>query len=225
MGFDFRAFLCYDLPCPSFSGEDFFMVKWLAQIPELVLKVFSSPYRRSYLSGLGRKIFERRQIHQMIGGALMGVVLVTTVFNSPSWAFEFLRAAPLSDQEIILTTEESRRFPVAGVISQGFLGGHLGWDITAPQDTAVYPLMEGIVESVGHQPEGFGRYLIVDHGNGFKTLYGHLANFEVKSGEKVNRGEIIGRVGTSGLTTGAHLHFEIWQENQPFSPGEVLEER
>ena len=86
---------------------------------------------------------------------------------------------------------------------------HTGVDIAAVYGTPVIAAADGLVVSVQHTGVGYGNYVIVAHGGGFLTLYGHLANTAVVEGQHVTRGELLGHIGTSGLSTGPHLHFEV----------------
>lgn len=89
---------------------------------------------------------------------------------------------------------------------------HTGIDLTARPGTPIYATGDGVVRVAGNNPEGYSGYGVVveiDHGFGFKTLYAHLSSTMVNSGQKVKRGEQIGTVGSSGMSTGAHLHYEV----------------
>ncbi|MCA1755975.1 MAG: M23 family metallopeptidase [Bacteroidales bacterium] len=86
---------------------------------------------------------------------------------------------------------------------------HYGMDFTAPTGTEIYSTGNGTVVSVLRSKRGFGNHIIVDHGYGYTTLYAHLSRFNVKKGQKVKRGDVIGHVGNTGLSTAPHLHYEI----------------
>lgn len=89
---------------------------------------------------------------------------------------------------------------------------HTGIDLTAQTGTPIYATGDGVVRVSGRNPEGFAGYGVVveiDHGFGFQTLYAHMSATKVKSGQRVKRGEQIGTVGSSGMSTGAHLHYEV----------------
>jgi len=86
---------------------------------------------------------------------------------------------------------------------------HTGVDIAAAYGTPVIASADGLVVSVQHTGVGYGNYVIVAHGGGFLTLYGHLADTTVMEGQQVTRGQLLGHIGTSGLSTGPHLHFEV----------------
>ncbi len=94
---------------------------------------------------------------------------------------------------------------------------HTGMDISAPYGTKVYAPADGTIIYSGAR-EGYGNIVVIDHKFGFTTRYGHLSKFNVQIGQRVSRHDIIGYVGTSGRTTGPHLHFEIWQYNRFLDP-------
>jgi len=98
---------------------------------------------------------------------------------------------------------------------------HWGQDFTAPIGTPVYATGDGVVEEVKGSKRsrvGFGLEIVIDHGYGYETLYGHLNEFNVKRGQKVKRGDIIGYVGNSGGSTAPHLHYEVHKNGQKVNP-------
>lgn len=103
-------------------------------------------------------------------------------------------------------------WPVSGSITSayGYRGSefHDGIDIASPIGTAIYAAAGGKVASAGYEG-GYGRTILVDHGNGVVTRYAHLSEINVNTGQSVSRGQLIGRVGVTGRTTGPHLHFEV----------------
>ncbi len=86
---------------------------------------------------------------------------------------------------------------------------HYGMDFTAPEGTDVYATGKGKVVKVQKTERGYGYNIVVDHGFGFKSRYAHLSKMLVKKGDKVNRGDVIGLVGNTGLSTAPHLHYEV----------------
>lgn len=95
-------------------------------------------------------------------------------------------------------------------ISRGWIPGvHRGIDIACVQGTAVYAALSGKVVVSEDTAVGYGRYIIIDHGNGMQTLYGHMLARFAYVGDYVSRGQIIGQVGSTGNSTGPHLHFEV----------------
>ena len=95
---------------------------------------------------------------------------------------------------------------------------HAGIDWAAPSGTPVRAAADGEVVAVRSNYGGYGNYLKIDHAAGIESAYAHLADFAVEPGERVRRGEIIGRVGRTGRATGPHLHFELHVAGQPIDP-------
>ncbi|MCB1051324.1 MAG: M23 family metallopeptidase [Acidobacteria bacterium] len=117
--------------------------------------------------------------------------------------------------------------PARGWLSSGFShrvdpftrkrAFHSGLDISAPIGTPVYAPASGVVTVQGLQG-GFGNTIVISHGNGLETRYGHLSRFNTAKGRKVKRGDLIGYVGNTGRSTGPHLHFEIHKDGQAVDP-------
>lgn len=97
-------------------------------------------------------------------------------------------------------------------------GIHNGVDLAADIGTPVYAADSGTVVFAGWHSGGYGNLVVIDHGNGFQTYYGHLSRISVRCAAGVGAGQVIGAVGTTGNSTGPHLHFEIQQNGVPTSP-------
>jgi len=95
---------------------------------------------------------------------------------------------------------------------------HTGVDLSAPQGTSVHCAADGIVIHAEWSTGGYGRLVVVDHGNGLQTYYGHLSRFEVVSGQEVRRGDVVGQSGSSGRATSPHLHYEVRMGGTPVNP-------
>jgi len=95
---------------------------------------------------------------------------------------------------------------------------HGGMDFTAEVGTEVYATGDGRVSKVSQETWGYGNHVIIQHGHGYTTLYGHLSRFAVRAGEKVKRGQLIGYVGNTGRSTGPHLHYEVRKNDNPLNP-------
>jgi murein DD-endopeptidase MepM/ murein hydrolase activator NlpD len=95
---------------------------------------------------------------------------------------------------------------------------HPGIDLTAVQGTPVYATGNGIVERADNMAQGYGNHVVINHGYGYKTLYGHLSRFACKQGQKVKRGQLIGYVGSTGLSTAPHLHYEVIKNEDKVNP-------
>jgi len=110
-------------------------------------------------------------------------------------------------------------WPAAGQISQGYWSRHRAIDIASWEGAPVVAADSGYVVAAGWDDSGYGRMVIIDHGNGFQTLYAHLRKFYVKVGQSIAKGEALGEVGTTGNASGPHLHFEVRQggvQRNPF---------
>ncbi len=95
---------------------------------------------------------------------------------------------------------------------------HEGIDFTAPTGTEVYSTGDGRVKELDRTRRGRGHTLVIDHGNGYETVFSHLDDFRVRQGQTVKRGEIIGTVGNTGLSTAPHLHYEVRLNGEPVNP-------
>lgn len=95
---------------------------------------------------------------------------------------------------------------------------HSGIDFTAPRGVEVYATANGVVELVKSEIWGYGQHIVINHGNGFSTLYGHLSKFLVKRGQKIIRGQLIGLIGSTGKSTGPHLHYEVHKNGEKLNP-------
>lgn len=99
---------------------------------------------------------------------------------------------------------------------------HKGVDIAAPHGTSVYSAAEGEVIRRGYDAGGYGNFVEVRHPNGMTTLYGHMSRVDLASGDKVYAGSRIGLVGSTGRSTGPHLHFEVRRNGQQVDPTRVM---
>jgi murein DD-endopeptidase MepM/ murein hydrolase activator NlpD len=99
---------------------------------------------------------------------------------------------------------------------------HTGDDIAGPDQTGVFAADTGVAR-VFHGSTGYGNYVIVTHGNGWATLYGHLHDIAVQDGQVVQRGDLIAHEGSTGNSTGSHLHFEVRKDGQYVDPCPFLE--
>jgi murein DD-endopeptidase MepM/ murein hydrolase activator NlpD len=99
---------------------------------------------------------------------------------------------------------------------------HSGVDISQEPGTPIKSTADGVVRYAGWQA-GYGMAVLIDHGGGYSTLYGHMSEILVKEGEKINREQIIGRVGSTGTSTGPHLHYEVWEFGKAVNPTKYIE--
>jgi murein DD-endopeptidase MepM/ murein hydrolase activator NlpD len=95
---------------------------------------------------------------------------------------------------------------------------HTGIDLTCPKGTKIYAPGDGVVMRVDHERGGYGNSIRINHGFGIITLYGHLSKTLVRPGQTIKRGDVIGLVGSTGLSTCPHLHYEVRINNTPVNP-------
>ncbi len=95
---------------------------------------------------------------------------------------------------------------------------HAGLDFSAPQGTPIYATANGTVTTSGSTGNGYGNHVVINHGYGYETLYGHMVRVKARNGQSVKRGEVIGWVGSTGKSTGPHCHYEVHKNGQKIDP-------
>lgn len=95
---------------------------------------------------------------------------------------------------------------------------HTGIDFTAAMGTPIYATGDGVIEEAGFDNGGYGNHVIINHGYGYETLYGHMVKIKSRIGERVKRGQVIGWVGSSGKSTGPHCHYEVIKNGNKIDP-------
>ena len=95
---------------------------------------------------------------------------------------------------------------------------HEGMDFSAKTGTPVYATGDGIIERADNNASGYGNHIVIRHGFGYETLYAHLSKYNAKAGQKVNRGDIIGYVGSTGRSEAPHLHYEVHKNGKVVNP-------
>jgi murein DD-endopeptidase MepM/ murein hydrolase activator NlpD len=109
-----------------------------------------------------------------------------------------------------------RKDPFTGIMTM-----HEGIDIAANRGTPIYAPANGIIERCGWD-KGMGNFIVIDHGYNLKTYYGHLQLIKIRKGQKVNRLDILGTIGSTGRSTGPHLHYEVRKYGRPINPTEYF---
>ncbi|TDP58307.1 M23 family metallopeptidase [Flavobacterium dankookense] len=95
---------------------------------------------------------------------------------------------------------------------------HQGMDFTSPTGTPIFATGDGIVKRADNTASGYGNHIVIQHGYGYETLYGHLSKYKCKAGQRVKRGDIIGYVGSTGRSEAPHLHYEVHKDGKPVNP-------
>lgn len=99
---------------------------------------------------------------------------------------------------------------------------HQGIDFTAPRGTPIYATGNGVVKSITKSNTGYGNQVVIDHGFGFLTRYAHMQVFKVSVGQRVMRGQCIGTIGTTGCSSGPHLHYEVIKNGKKVNPAHYI---
>ncbi len=95
---------------------------------------------------------------------------------------------------------------------------HPGMDFTSPTGTPIYATGDGTIERADNMAQGYGNHVVINHGYGYQTLYGHMSKMAVKAGQKIKRGDLIGYVGSTGLSTAPHVHYEVIKNGEKVNP-------
>ncbi len=122
-----------------------------------------------------------------------------------------------STSTYVTSSYGTRTHPVTGQVKT-----HTGLDIGAAMGTNIFAAADGTVLVSGWNAGGYGNYVVIDHGGGLTTLYAHCSSLNVSAGQKVSRGQVIAKCGSTGMSTGPHLHFEVLQNGAHTNPSAYL---
>lgn len=145
--------------------------------------------------------------------------------SASEFLLDDLNSLPEIDDFVSFATD-GQFWPTEGIVTGHFgkwRGGrrsghyHAGVDIAAPTGTPIVAPFEGVVTFTGRKG-GYGLTVIIDHGDGVATLYGHNSNILVSEGQRVEKGDLISKVGSTGRSSGPHLHYEVRKEGSPVNP-------
>lgn len=122
-----------------------------------------------------------------------------------------------------LKTDLVVRIPVNyAYISQGFWSGHPGIDMASQLGESVFPIMPGTVVKAEKDGFGYGNLVVVAHSGGYESWYAHLSRIDVQTGQEVDTDTVLGLIGSTGHSTGPHLHLEVHLAGTPIDPRRVL---
>lgn len=179
-----------------------------------------------------RKTVENQQFRPIFSGVLVVTIVLVAVFPNATAVFGQMQGSPgdliktdvIATGDIIMTTKQTSQFPVVGRLSQRFSYYHPGIDIEQPFNSPIHPFLSGAVFEAGSHGGGYGNYILIDHQNGYFSLYAHLNSILVKKNDPVTQETVIGTVGLTGRTTGSHLHLEIYENGRAINPLTILPE-
>ncbi|MEK7577336.1 MAG: M23 family metallopeptidase [Patescibacteria group bacterium] len=193
-----------------------------------ILWLLTSRYGSNNISRYIRRILEKISIRELIGVNLASLSFVM-VFIVPQTQQATAAMRVYFDTQkttihgVVVDSQFRWPLPTFG-ISQTFHGGHLGLDLQADYGTPVYPVHEGTVAWTSILSLGYGKHILIKNTNEITSLYGHLSKINVKEGDVVTKTTKIGEVGSTGWSTGNHVHLEIHQNDIPVNPMEILPE-
>lgn len=193
-------------------------------------KVLNLKYR---VGGTTRKffrhIFEHKSIKNILGGNIALMLFATSLVPSGLSAANIDEIEPKVAATSIVATENpiettiSLRNPVEVVsITQGYKFYHPGLDLDGITGDLIRPIKKGVVIYANSESFGYGKHIVVDHGNGMTSLYAHLSTIEVKKDQEVTTNTILGKMGATGRAFGDHLHFEIRNNGVAINPAKIL---
>ncbi len=186
----------------------------------------------SKLSRMGR-ILAKKASHYRLAVASAVVLasfslnLVAPVFFSPlaqeSQDEVVSQVLAIEPEKISVLTQSALQFPLENfTLTQSYSRFHQAIDLAAPLGTAIRPISEGEVLLTSLNRFGLGNYLVIRHSPTFYSVYAHLSKIEAKKGDRVKKDTVIGRLGSTGFSTGPHLHLEIILEEEKINPLSVL---
>ncbi len=188
-------------------------------------KVLNLKYR---VGGLTRKffrhIFEHKTTKRLLGANIAFVLIASTFVPTSTFGSDTSNeVTSISNTDMPIHTNISIQEPVVEVhLTQGFRFFHPGLDIDGNTGDPIRPIKNGKVEFVEYSKFGYGKHVIINHGNGLKSLYAHLSKINVQEGDSITTDTILGEMGSTGHSTGDHLHLEVRENGFPINPLSVL---
>lgn len=190
------------------------------------LEELSNTRSGNKLSRAGRHVFEKFNVKGFVGRNLVAFVVATSVITPNVAALASSEEAEINTLDIgeaPLSTNIVVQYPVEKVIiNQGYRLFHPGVDFEGITGDAVRPIMAGTVAKIERSRFAYGNSIIVDHENGFSSRYAHLSSMIVREKDFVDTRTVIGAVGSTGRSTGDHLHLEVYKEGKNVNPLSVL---
>jgi len=192
------------------------------------LKQSESQFRKLFSLGSRKEVLKNLDSTSEDGS--IDVEALKKDVNASMAAVEEIKTYLAKEQDVFRASPSG--WPAAGKISSGFgmrehprFGDrrmHTGIDITLPRGTPLHATADGVV-SFADRSGGNGNIVVIEHGHGLSTVYAHNSRNSVKPGQTVKRGEVIAYSGATGVTTGPHVHYEVWRNGQSVNPEPFLE--
>jgi len=170
-------------------------------------------YQNSYLMIAAAKHTDRI-IKQLVVQSISYDEVIEKALNKEQMALSRPAIQPISNKKLKAVSSFGWRMHP----KLGYGRPHTGMDFSADTGTEIFATGDGTVVKAEHTSGGYGKMIVIDHGFGYQTLYGHLNSFAVLPGSEVKRGQLIGTVGNTGLSVGPHVHYEVHKNGQHVNP-------
>lgn len=172
-----------------------------------------------------RHIFEHKAVKKLLGTNIAFMLVAASFVPTNTLGSNSSRAETITidGTETPIHTTISIQNPVEEVkITQGYKFFHPGLDLDGQTGDLIKPIKSGFVDKVEYSTVGYGKHVIVDHGNNLKSLYAHLSVINIKEGDSVTTDTVLGKMGTTGRSSGDHLHLEVRDHGIPINPLSIL---
>ena len=213
----------------SLSGTKKLVLDKYTTLVEQPLLRLKNIRKGSRLSRIGRTFLKKFNSRSLIGLVLAVSLSTGSLVNPAVWKIRGAGAAQAETvilgqpQEIVTITEKTAQIPLENYhLTQGYHFFHQAIDLAAPIGTPIKPVSAGKIEIINHNTFGLGNYIVIKHGTEFYSVYAHLNQIKVEKNQAVDKESVIGTVGSTGFSTGPHLHLEIIVEEQKINPLSIL---
>lgn len=150
------------------------------------------------------------------------VIINETIINEPKSKIIYRGCKNPIGDKVEFLSHPTRGGDITSGFGERWNSFHSGMDIGKPIGDPVEAAIDGCVKEAGYNEFGYGNLVILEHQNGIQTYYAHLDSINVVEGQTINKGQIIGTVGNTGISTGPHLHFELRVDGEPINPVEYI---
>jgi murein DD-endopeptidase MepM/ murein hydrolase activator NlpD len=174
------------------------------------------------ISRFFRHIFEHKKFKKLLGKNLALAIFAASLLDTRP-VFGQLLSNPEIIPPVVISTEKGAQFPVENIsITQRYNIFHPGIDLDGETGDPVVPILRGRVISIENSKFAYGKSIVISHGNGITSRYAHLSKILVREGQEVTKTTKIGEVGSTGRSSGDHLHLEVYEHGKPIDPLRIL---
>jgi len=185
------------------------------------IRLFSKFSRQGVF--VGRKVFGHKNLKVLLGGNLALMLIAASFIPTNAFGEGPVEENIIVENKINLTTKVVVQYPVKKIkITQGYRTFHPGIDFDGSTGDGIHPIKDGQVELISTSKYAYGKAILISHGEGISSLYAHLSKINVSEGQNVDTNTIIGEMGSSGRSSGDHLHLEVRKNGIPVSPYTIL---